>query len=133
MKKINPCAHAVALVLILASSSSITCAEESPNTTSEVNLNDSKVTSTEKKLDQVQTEAANKFVKQQSEVLNTVPGVEISPSELKEEPSKKGFSLNPINCFFAPVIKLQEQTTRLQQQMIKLTGPIAALQPAMLT
>lgn len=133
MKKINARAHAVALVLTLASTASITFAEELANSAPEVNLNDSKVTSTEKKLDQVQTEAANKFVKQQSEVLNTVPGVEISPTELKEESSKKGFSLNPINWVFAPVIKLQEQTTRLQQQMIKLTGPIAALQPAMLT
>lgn len=133
MKKINACAHAVALVLTLANTASITCAEEVPNSTPEVNLNDSKITATEKNLDQIQTQAANTFVKQQAEVLNTVPGVEITPAELKEEPSKNGFSLNPVNWVFAPVIKLQEQTVRLQQQMIKLTGPIAALQPAMLT
>jgi predicted nucleic acid-binding Zn-ribbon protein len=98
-----------------------------------VELDDKKVTDTEAKLDQIQVKDANKFAKEQAEVLNTVPGIEVSTSDLNEKPAKKkGFSLNPIRWIFAPVIKLQEQTVRLQQQMMKLTGPIAALQPAML-
>lgn len=97
-----------------------------------VNLNDETVTEREKVLDQRQTKEANRFAAQQSKVINTVPGVDVSPEDLMEKPAKKGFSLNPIRWVFGPVIKLQEQTVRLQQQMMKLTGPIAALQPAML-
>lgn len=100
----------------------------------QVDLNDSRVTPIEKKLDEAQTKAADKFAAQQAETINKVPGVEVSVEDLKEAPKKKGgFSINPIRWIFGPVIKLQEQTVRLQQQMMKLTGPIAALQPAMLT
>jgi chromosome segregation ATPase len=95
-------------------------------------LNDDKLTSAESQLDKQETDAANKFVKRQAQIINTVPGVNLAPDELKEKPEKQGFSLNPIKWIFAPVIKLQEQSVRLQQQILKLTGPIAALQPAML-
>jgi hypothetical protein len=101
-------------------------------TAASVNLNDDKVTSTEAVIDQKQTQEANKFAAEQAKVINKVPGVNISPEELKEKPKKKGISLNPIRWIMGPVIQLQEQTVRLQQQMMKLTGPIAALQPAML-
>ena len=76
---------------------------------------------------------ANKFANAQSAAVNSVPGVSVDSTDLKEKPVKKKMHLNPIHWVFGPVIELQEQTTRLQQQMIKLTGPIASLQPAMLT
>jgi hypothetical protein len=38
-------------------------------------------------------------------------------------------SLNPIRWLFGPVIKLEEQTVRLQEQIIALTGPLAAVKP----
>lgn len=94
---------------------------------------DGEVTEAEKNVDEAATQQSNKYAEEQAAAVNTVPGVAVSPEDIKEKPAKKkGFSLNPIKWIFGPLIKLQEQTVRLQQQMMKLTGPIAALQPAML-
>ena len=45
------------------------------------------------------------------------------------EPRSRAPSLNPIRWLFGPVIKLEEQTVRLQEQIIALTGPLAAVKP----
>ncbi len=123
--------YKVHLILIIALLSPLAALAADPTET-KVNLNDSKVTKEEKKLDEAQTQKANRFARRQAEVINKVPGVQVSTEDLKENPKKKGISINPVRWVFGPVIKLQEQTVRLQQQMMKLTGPIAALQPAML-
>jgi septal ring factor EnvC (AmiA/AmiB activator) len=109
-------------------------AKASPTSSNDVNLNDNKISAAEKNIDEAQTQQANKFANQQAAAINKVPGVDVSPEDLKEKSAKKKhFSINPISWIFAPVIKLEDQTVRLQQQMMKLTGPIASLQPAMLS
>jgi uncharacterized coiled-coil DUF342 family protein len=83
--------------------------------------------------DKRQTDDANQSLRAQAAVINSVPGVHLKAEDLKEAPAHNTKrSLNPIHWIFGPLITLEEQTARLQQQMVKLTGPLAALRPIML-
>jgi len=100
-------------------------ANASQASNNDVDLNDNKVTAAEKNIDEAQTQQSNKFANRQAAAVNKVSGVEVSPEDLKEKSAKKKhFSINPISWIFAPVIKLEDQTVRLQQQMMKLTGQL---------
>ncbi|MFN8555551.1 MAG: hypothetical protein U0103_29145, partial [Candidatus Obscuribacterales bacterium] len=50
-------------------------------------------------------------------------------SELESNLATKRASLNPIRWLLGPVIKLEEQTVRLQRQIVNLTAPLNAVQP----
>lgn len=66
--------------------------------------------------------------------INKIPGMNISGKDLQapaEDPEIKGF--HPIKKFLAPVIRLGKSAVQLQQQMMKIEGPIGALQPAMVS
>jgi hypothetical protein len=104
------------------------------NTTSgEVDLNDSKVTAEEKKLDKKNAAKSDKYVNEQANVANKVPGVHVDAKDLKEtDVHKSGGFPNPISWMLKPVTRLQEQSVRLEQEIMKLTGPIGSMQPAML-
>ncbi len=79
---------------------------------------------------------ADRFVEQQADAVNKLPGAQVRTEDVREEKTeKKGLklsSLNPLNWLLSPITKLQNQTVRLEQQIVKLIGPIGALQPAML-
>jgi hypothetical protein len=66
--------------------------------------------------------------------INKIPGMNIEGKDLQppaEDPEIKGF--HPIKKFLAPVIRLGKGAVQLQQQMMKIEGPIGALQPAMVS
>ncbi len=92
---------------------------------------DNKITRAEKEHFNQVAQQSDQYTPKQAEVLNKIPGVDITADDLKER-DKKGFPLNPVAWIFKPVIRLQEQSVKLEQQIMKLTGPIAALQPGML-
>jgi len=100
---------------------------------SDVNLNDNKLTSTEKKLSQAKAIESDKYVNEQAQAINKIPGANVSPEDLKEsEVHKKGGFPNPLGWMLKPVTRLQEQSVKLEQEIMKLTGPIGSLQPSML-
>jgi len=64
--------------------------------------------------------------------INKVPGINIQGKDLQppaEDPEIKGF--HPIKRLMAPVIRLGKGAVEMQQDMMKLSGPVGALEPAM--
>ena len=99
-----------------------------------VNLNDKKITKAEKAIDHKKAVASDKYADEQAKQINkNIPGAAVDPEDLKESEVKKGGGFpNPVAWMLKPVTRLQEQSVRLEQEIMKLTGPIGALQPAML-
>ncbi|MBX9666569.1 MAG: hypothetical protein K2X93_03075 [Candidatus Obscuribacterales bacterium] len=64
--------YTVHLILIIALLTPLAALAADPPET-KVNLNDSKITKEEKKLDEAQTQKANRFAGRQTEVINKVP------------------------------------------------------------
>ncbi len=67
----------------------------------------------------------------QAQAINKIPGENVSAADLQQA-KKKHLDLNPVDWVFAPVIKMEKQSVILQQDIMKLVGPIASLQPGML-
>jgi hypothetical protein len=103
------------------------------NANGDINLNDKTLTSAEKKLDVAKAVEADKYVNEQAEAINKIPGAHVDPDDLKEsDVHKKGGFPNPLGWMLKPVTRLQEQSVKLEQEIMKLTGPIGSLQPSML-
>jgi hypothetical protein len=100
----------------------------------DVNSDAKTLTSTEKKLDKAKAaQTADKYVNEQAKAINNIPGSHVDPKDLKQsEVGKKGGFPNPVGWMLKPVTRLQEQSVKLEQEIMKLTGPIATLQPSML-
>jgi uncharacterized protein YoxC len=99
----------------------------------DVNLNDTKLTSAEKKLAEQKTVERDKYVNDQAQAINKIPGEHVTAEDLKEsDVHKKGGFPNPLGWMLKPVTRLQEQSVKLEQEIMKLTGPIGSLQPSML-
>lgn len=79
-----------------------------------------------------EVKSADTLAEEQAKVINKIPGSRVKAKDLKQAPMEKGPGLNPIGWLFSPVTKLQKQSVILQQEIMKLTGPIAALQPSMI-
>src|SRR5277367_845121 len=104
------------------------------DTTANSDVNGTKPTSTEKKLSQQKAIESDKYVNEQAEAINKIPGENVDPNDLKESEvhKKSGGFPNPIGWMLKPVTRLQEQSVKLEQEIMKLTGPIGSLQPSML-
>lgn len=70
--------------------------------------------------------------KRTANAVNTIPGVKVKAGDLAtpELPPIKGF--HPIKRALRPVENLAVLSTRLQQQIVRMEGPIASLQPTMI-
>jgi predicted nucleic acid-binding Zn-ribbon protein len=84
-------------------------------------------------------DVANARVKQSKDhskrlaaAVSEIPGVNVRPQDLEPPDKQNNFSLNPIGWLFKPITQLQRQSITLQQQIMRLEGPIGAMQPTML-
>jgi archaellum component FlaC len=95
-----------------------------------INLDDDKFTKAEKRLDAQQANANDKQAEEKAQVINKVPGLNVASEDLKEK-RLLSFSFNPLGWLLGPINNLEKQSVRLEQDIMKLSGPIAGLQPCL--
>ncbi|MBU6454258.1 MAG: hypothetical protein KGS72_20945 [Cyanobacteria bacterium REEB67] len=74
----------------------------------------------------------NQQAKTTAAAVNQIPGVKVAPNELEppQLPPIKGF--HPIKKLLRPVEELGAMSVQIEQQLMKMEGPVAALHPPMI-